>query len=401
MRGVSARIVVGKKLGRNAPCWCGSGEKYKRCHLNRESQERRNPWEAEREMRKAFSKKLCSVPVDWTTECRGPPIRAHTVPKSTSLKSIARDGHVYGYVPTFAKLTEHKGKVPPELLGINKASTFTGFCVNHDSELFAPLETTPFTASPEQCFLLAYRALAREIYTKDASANLTDIRKESDKGRSESDQFAIQEKSFLFDIGLAAGQRDNSQHMREMQRCLTSRDFSSVRAYVIEVDGPPPVMCSGGIFPEETFDGAKLHDLGDTAEHADLLTITSFYDGSKGFVALVWLPKSDERCIPFVESLSAIPMNELTSALIRLIFEYMENTFVAPIWWESLPGGHRHVLNSRMWGIFDQLTSGKPTGNIQSDGIDFPSWNILSRRFVGLRRANKATQPNGADASGR
>jgi uncharacterized protein YecA (UPF0149 family) len=22
-----------QKLGRNAPCWCGSGRKYKNCHL--------------------------------------------------------------------------------------------------------------------------------------------------------------------------------------------------------------------------------------------------------------------------------------------------------------------------------------------------------------------------------
>lgn len=22
------------KIGRNAPCWCGSGKKYKKCHLN-------------------------------------------------------------------------------------------------------------------------------------------------------------------------------------------------------------------------------------------------------------------------------------------------------------------------------------------------------------------------------
>jgi uncharacterized protein YecA (UPF0149 family) len=25
-----------RKLGRNAPCWCGSGKKYKKCHLNLE-----------------------------------------------------------------------------------------------------------------------------------------------------------------------------------------------------------------------------------------------------------------------------------------------------------------------------------------------------------------------------
>jgi preprotein translocase subunit SecA len=27
-----AAKVNGKKIGRNDPCWCGSGKKYKRCH---------------------------------------------------------------------------------------------------------------------------------------------------------------------------------------------------------------------------------------------------------------------------------------------------------------------------------------------------------------------------------
>ncbi|MSR83007.1 MAG: hypothetical protein EXS58_08795 [Candidatus Latescibacteria bacterium] len=26
------------KLGRNEPCWCGSGKKYKKCHLNEDQQ---------------------------------------------------------------------------------------------------------------------------------------------------------------------------------------------------------------------------------------------------------------------------------------------------------------------------------------------------------------------------
>ena len=31
-----AQPVVKKKIGRNDPCWCGSGKKWKKCHLNRE-----------------------------------------------------------------------------------------------------------------------------------------------------------------------------------------------------------------------------------------------------------------------------------------------------------------------------------------------------------------------------
>ena len=28
------------KLGRNDPCWCGSGEKYKRCHMTADEKKR-------------------------------------------------------------------------------------------------------------------------------------------------------------------------------------------------------------------------------------------------------------------------------------------------------------------------------------------------------------------------
>lgn len=31
------RPIPGSAPGRNEPCWCGSGEKYKRCHLDADS----------------------------------------------------------------------------------------------------------------------------------------------------------------------------------------------------------------------------------------------------------------------------------------------------------------------------------------------------------------------------
>ena len=33
-------IVLGPKLGRNDPCWCGSGRKYKKCHLAQDEKEK-------------------------------------------------------------------------------------------------------------------------------------------------------------------------------------------------------------------------------------------------------------------------------------------------------------------------------------------------------------------------
>ncbi|WP_217908963.1 SEC-C metal-binding domain-containing protein [Vreelandella maris] len=39
------------KIGRNDPCWCGSGKKYKRCHKDREDEEPVKAWEAAKLMR--------------------------------------------------------------------------------------------------------------------------------------------------------------------------------------------------------------------------------------------------------------------------------------------------------------------------------------------------------------
>lgn len=36
----SQPVVLGRKIGRNDPCWCGSGQKYKKCHLAQDEKEK-------------------------------------------------------------------------------------------------------------------------------------------------------------------------------------------------------------------------------------------------------------------------------------------------------------------------------------------------------------------------
>lgn len=121
-----------KKLGRNEPCWCGSGLKYKKCHMDREKQEPVSVWQVAKEHRKAFSTKDCLAPAPMKSNCSGTIVKAHTVPKSGSLQQIARNGHLYSFIPSLEKMIKYNGRLQPELIGINRASTFTGFCSIHD-----------------------------------------------------------------------------------------------------------------------------------------------------------------------------------------------------------------------------------------------------------------------------
>ncbi len=95
-------------------------------------------------------------------QCEKKSIRAHSIQRATALSLIAKEGHVHEL-----KLSIKKDASVVELstVGIGYASTFPGFCSEHDSEIFRPLDTKPFAiGDKEQLFLLAYRSVTRELH---------------------------------------------------------------------------------------------------------------------------------------------------------------------------------------------------------------------------------------------
>lgn len=100
--------------------------------------------------------------------CTNAAIRAHSVQKSTALSFIEEQGHVYGLSMKFGDgepICEFKK------IGRNNASTFTGLCNLHDTEIFRPIDTRPLDLNDvEQLFLIAYRSITRELHVLMESA---------------------------------------------------------------------------------------------------------------------------------------------------------------------------------------------------------------------------------------
>ena len=96
-------------------------------------------------------------------DCSGRIVRAHSVQSSRVLGSLARDGHVYMFrgTDTGAAL---------KLVGVNKATTFSGFCMRHDTDLFRDIDLSDTVSfdpnSKRQLTLFALRATAREYWVK-------------------------------------------------------------------------------------------------------------------------------------------------------------------------------------------------------------------------------------------
>jgi hypothetical protein len=274
-----------------------------------------------------------------------------------------------------------RGNNEPKLIGISKASTFNGFCQFHDQSIFTSVENRIFEGSQQQCFVLAYRALAREVYTKEAAASLEGLLRESDRGMSVERQQEIQIKNLEMKTGHELGMRDNDHHKTTYDQLLVSASYDQMRGYVIEFDNPPPIMCSAGLFPEQDFDGVNLQNVGDPSLIPKLITFTSFGIGTRGAAVFSWLADSDPVCIPFVESLDSLPDRAISGALIRYMFEFTENVHISPDWWEGLPISRRAALVKRT--KLSMVLKYRPANILVYDGLDFDPWDVKSRYRIG------------------
>ena len=372
---------MSKKLGRNKPCWCGTGKKYKKCHLNRHEEKPIPKWEVEKRYRDTFSAKFCSCPDSMKNECSGKIIRAHTVSKSSSLKQIAQNGHVYGFVPTLDNISRNNGVIFPELIGINRASTFTGFCGAHDKSLFTKLEDEEFSSTPEQIFLVGYRALAREYFTKMAQNDFQDIYKEVDKGKAEDEQYRIQTMAFLHSVVVFAGVRDVQIHKERFDQVLLGYNFDEVRGYVIEFSDVVPILCSGAIYPEIDFEGNRFQDLSDLEATLDNMCFSLFVSNGRGYAVFTWLSDSDTACEKFINSLSNISDELVFSALTRFSFQSFENVFISPEWWDIQPEEIKKEIIARL-ASGTNLIIEVNDDCLKDNGVNYGSYNVIVRRKI-------------------
>ena len=388
------------KVGRNSPCTCGSGIKYKFCCGRTGSIVPLSHSDISEGLYEAFDYKECLAPFAWRHNCSKEISKGHSVSRSGSLKKIASDNQVYSlFAPTkrqfesILNASSEKGRdvglASIYTKNIKQASTFKGFCSHHDTSIFEPVENNHmFSGSPQQCFLLGYRALAFELLRKKCVPRLLKLQRELEVGKSPLEQLMLRQMSDIFFGAVSEGLKDLEHCKSEHDRFLENREFTKVRAYVIEFENPPPVMCCAGVTLLQDFNGVELQDIGDFSRRMDIIGFNSFFGGQRGAVVFSWLPQSDSTCVPFIKSLEAIPNDEVTSALLRFMFEHCENVHVNPAWWDSLEENKHNALLARFGDslplVYKSSTrrSQWPTGMLMADEIVFEPWTIVARRLV-------------------
>jgi len=333
---------MGKKIGRNDPCWCGSKKKYKKCHLNKEIK----AYEINNNFKNSLKHKTCKVPPSLQHECTDTIVKAHTISKSANLKNIARNGKVYGLSLDMLKLLEKSEPIDLQLMHINQASTFYIFCSEHDKRIFAPLEDKKFNFTNEQLFLLAYRIVSKSIYMKEQQIQLFDNKvKYYDNGKTNNFQ------------NLAHIYSNKDSQLRDIKNIkniydtdFLSKNYKNMKHYSVIVDKIPEVMVAGAFYPSIDFQGHELINYIDNydKEYNAIFTSILKFDENMGVIIFLWNDSiNSSECEEFIKSLDRLPTEQKIKAISSLLFKMTkENLFISPAWYESLDIEKRKLIQS-------------------------------------------------------
>lgn len=331
---------MGRGSLRNKLCECGSGKKYKNCCQG--GLKVMTPGEYGHLNVSSFNHKMCfGTNVD-SRECEGGIIKSHTIPKSGSLKEICNSSsEVYCFKPSVTNFDlNNYQKIEPVLDGIKQASTFRGFCGVHDNLLFEPLEKKPFGKTYEQCFLLAFRALAKEHHVRIGLRNSFKHDEAFSRALSGVYNKAFQETRDYLYFETALQINGFNVLRKRFESSFADKKFDSLCSLIIEFDAPLPVMCTG---TDNPFWGFSNTELTKEEPNDSVLYYSSFASEHRGYFVLSWYSFSKVGK-QFADSLCSLKVEMVIEKLIQYIFQAAENICISPDWWDNLSSSQRDFL---------------------------------------------------------
>jgi hypothetical protein len=295
-----------------------------------------NPEEARRAIenfKRRYAKKVCQAPD--TASCSGPIIASHTLSVGAMLRPISRDSRVY--TNSFRLHEMHPdGPLEIKLKGVHETSVFNGFCSHHDAQIFSPIENLPFSCSPEQVFLHAFRAVAKESFLKRSQLDTLPGHETIEKihGLPAGSTTEFGELLDVMRGGIAVGALEIENLKSRMDKLYLASDWRRIATTIVPFSSMPTVVCNFVYAPDFDFNGRYLQPFEDKTRPLDHLMVTITPGATGGFALFSHLDDAGAAPRNLIKSLLSQP--NLTTSIIWLVVGYAENTAFSPDWYESL-----------------------------------------------------------------
>jgi len=300
-------------------------------------------------------------------------IAAHSIQKNQSLSSIASAGQVYTTSQNYSDYKNESAGLIYRKRGIDKISTFLGFCKHHDNELFEPIDNSKLTPTDQQVFLYAYRSLCRAIFVKENALDL--VNSEIEKCIKND---SIQPYLNSHKLGTSFALSNLKRHKLEYDNSLKINQHSDIE-YVLFISKQKPFLAFSELeYPDFDFMGRQLQDLSNHNNQLDLITFCSApMNNDEWGLLFAWHKSSSKTCLDFMRSLATIVYDghNLGDLLFRFVILNCENIAISPTWWEALPEEYRRQISTKTFEMIDDFSLIKP--NYLMHGLEgISQWNF-------------------------
>lgn len=308
------------------------------------------------ELEAQFTKRgTCSYP-----GCNEKAIRSHTIQRSGKVNAIAENGKVYTCNNKLGHLLKKDWDF--NLVGVGEATTFYGFCSEHDNNVFQPVEKHKWTGSVHQAFLLAYRELCRDLRGKEYC--FTTLRKMYPNCIAPDLFLGLREVRSLkqqFDnILIEQTWNDNISFLSFKSACIL-----------------PYAVCNF-FGPLYDITGELVQNQADHNIPFEYMLFNVFPNNDYSIILFVWKNRSS-RIVRFIQKLLSVPADGLINALFFFCLEATDNHILKPSWYDGLVQSMKDKLKSHAF-YFDEMGDARP--------FDFTKIPILIEDFVSVQASH-------------
>lgn len=321
------------KIGRNEKCPCGSGKKFKKCHLGAEDEEIFTGKRQIHKLNKFISKsKVKECIFHDKKTCTGKIIKAHSIQNNGVLSKIAEAGHVLMPVPEIAKFDSEQIMMPVHLkkVGRNEATTFTGFCKRHDNEIFTEIDKKAYKKDKKQNFLLAYRTFAKEYYAKREALSML-----------QQTFAAYPKKSIAVDFHERALQgnelsvQDNEIDKYKFDKAFMNETYDILHTEIFLFNQNIEFSVSSCFELDADLEGTYIYDRYDfnPAHKPPKLFLNIFPEHEESYIILSCFKDEYQKYYDFFEQLREVYNNNLVlfkQLMTNLVGKYCENLVLSP-----------------------------------------------------------------------
>ncbi|MEG4586211.1 hypothetical protein QUA54_13485 [Microcoleus sp. MOSTC5] len=253
---------------------------------------------------------------DCTENC----IKAHSIQNGQILDQLASNNHVVMAVPTQNLNTGPE--IEFQQVGRNLATTFTGLCQKHDSELFRPIDINEFDVSnQQQKFLIAYRSVLRELHTRiKAAIDLqTPYQKIVELGKCDPNNRDISELV----TNTLANACDFYLYKQEYDKIYNTNSFTKIEHKCIRIERNCPLAVSSLFDPIKSIIGRKRLK-------PKLIVLNVFPQKQDTIILLSYLRDHQEDLRPYANEIINASVEDQLYLLSKTILRYCENFVISP-----------------------------------------------------------------------